>query len=36
MMLGQEVLDNAHFRHFYYYGHLVSIMKIYNPEETIL
>ena len=34
MLFGQQVLDNASFRHYHYYGHLLSIMKIYNPEET--
>ena len=34
MLIGQQVLDNAYFPHCYYYGHLLSIMKIYKPEET--
>ena len=33
MLLGQHVLDNIYFRHHHYYGHLLSIVKIYNPEE---
>ena len=34
MLLAQPILDMAYFRHYYYYGHLLSIFKIYNPEET--
>ena len=33
MLIGQQVLDNAYFPHCYYYGHLLSIMKIYKPED---
>ena len=34
MLFGQQVLDMAYFGHYHYYGHLRSITKIYNPEET--
>ena len=34
MLLGQQVLDNAYFSHYYYNGHFLSIMKMYNPQET--
>ena len=34
MLLVQRILDMAYFRHYYYYGHLLSITKLYNPEET--
>ena len=32
MMLGQYVLDLGYFHYHYYYDHLLSIKKIYNPE----
>ena len=35
MLLAQPILDMAYFRHYYYYGHLLSIIKIYNPEERL-
>ena len=35
MLLAQPILDMAYFRHYYYYGHLLSIIKIYNPEEML-
>ena len=34
MLLAQQNLDMAYFCHYYHYGHLLSIVKIYNPEET--
>ena len=34
MLIGQQFLDMAYFRHYHYNGHLLPIMKIYNPEET--
>ena len=34
MLLAQRILDMAYFRHDHYYGHLLSNIKIYNPEET--
>ena len=34
MLLAQRILDIAYFRYYHYYGHLMSIIKIYNPEET--
>ena len=34
MLLAQWIWGMAYFRHFYYYGHLLSIIKICNPEET--
>ena len=34
MLLAQRILDMAYFRHYYHYGHLLFIIKIYNPEET--
>ena len=30
----KRILDMAYFRHYYYYGQLLSIIEIYNPEET--
>ena len=34
MLLGQQILDMAYFCHCHYHGHLLSIMKIYNPGGT--
>ena len=34
MLLAQRILDVAYFLHYYYCGHLLSIITIYNPEET--
>ena len=34
MLLAWRILDTAYFRHCYYYGHLLSIIGICNPEET--
>ena len=34
MLLARRILDIAYFRHYYYYGHLLSIIGICNPEET--
>ena len=34
MLLAQPILNMAYFRHYYYYGHLLSIIKIYNLDET--
>ena len=34
MSLGQQVLDTASCRHYYYYSHLLSIVKTYNLSES--
>ena len=34
MLLARRTLDIAYFRRYYYYGHLLSIIGICNPEET--
>ena len=35
MLLAQRIRDMVHFLHYYCcYGHLLSIIKSYNPEET--
>ena len=34
MLLAQRILDMAYFRQYQYHGQLLSIIKIYNPEET--
>ena len=34
MFLAQQVFDMAYFRHYYYNDHLLSIIEVYNPEET--
>ena len=34
MLLARRILGIAYFRHYYYYGHLLSITGIFNPEET--
>ena len=34
MLLAQRILDVTYFLHYYYYGHLLSIIITYNPEET--
>ena len=34
ILLAQRICDMAYFSHYHYYGHLLSIIKIYNPEET--
>ena len=34
MLLARWILDIAYFRHYYHYGHLLSIIGICNPEET--
>ena len=34
MLLAQRILDMSYFRHYYYYGHLLPIIKIYNQEKT--
>ena len=34
MLFARRILDIAYFRHYYYYGHLLSIIEICNPEET--
>ena len=34
MLLAQRIWDMAYIRHYHYYGHLLSITKIYNPKET--
>ena len=36
MLLAWRILDIAYFRHYHYYGHLLSIIGICNPEETSL
>ena len=36
MLHAQWIWDMAYFRHYYYYGHLLFIIKICNPEETVL
>ena len=33
-MLARWIWNMAYFRYYYYYGHLLSIIKICNPEET--
>ena len=33
-LLARWMLDIAYFCHYYYYGHLLSIIDICNPEET--
>ena len=34
MLLARLILDMAYFRHYYYYGHLLSIIGICNPEKN--
>ena len=34
MLLARRILDIAYFCHYYYYGHLLSIIGMCNPEET--
>ena len=34
MLLARWILDIAYFRHYHYYGHVLSIIGICNPEET--
>ena len=34
ILLGQQILEMAYFRPYYYYCLLLPIMKIYNPEQT--
>ena len=34
MLLARRILDIAYFRNYYYYGHLLSIIGICNPEGT--
>ena len=34
MLLARLILDVAYFRHYYYYGNLLSITGICNPEGT--
>ena len=34
MLLALWILDIVYCRHFYCYGHLLSIIGIFNPEET--
>ena len=34
LLLARRILDKAYFRHYYYYGNLLSIIGICNPEET--
>ena len=34
MLLAQWILDMAYFLYYHHYGHLLSIIGIYNPEET--
>ena len=36
MLLAQWIWDMAYFRHYYYYGHLLFIFKICNPEEIVV
>ena len=34
ILLAQRILDMAYFLHYYYYGHLLSIIILYNLWET--
>ena len=34
ILLAKLILDMAYFRHYHFCGHILSIVKIYNPEET--
>ena len=34
MLLARRILDIAYIRHYHYYGHLLSITGICNPEEN--
>ena len=36
MLLAQWIWNMAYFSHYYYYGHLLCIIKICNPDETVV